>query len=69
MMKSDVAFPITVTFEDGTTETYDNAVSVECDLEYFDSKQATGCSVVDAHGRRLRLKVDMLELQILELEQ
>ena len=66
-MATDVAFPITVTFENGEAEQYASEQELECNLEHFDSETAKGCAVVDAKGRRVRLKLDTLELKELRL--
>jgi hypothetical protein len=66
-MSGDALFPIYVTFEDGSTECYLDIDHLECNLEDFDSEQAPDCSVVDAHGRPLVLKLKMLELKELRL--
>lgn len=57
-MTDKVVFPISVKFEDGTTETYDDVKSLETDLEVFDSESSPDCEVTDALGRRVRLRVD-----------
>jgi hypothetical protein len=56
-MNDDVVFPISVKFEDGTIETYDDVDGLETDLEVFDSDFCTDCEVRDYLGRRVRLKV------------
>jgi hypothetical protein len=66
-MSSDALFPISVTFEDGSTERYANVDELECNLEDFDSEQSPDCLVVDAQGRRLVLKLKMLELKELRV--
>ena len=66
-MKPDVEFPLTVTFEDGSIEQFDSIESLEQDLEDFDSDLDVACHVTDVHGRPVRLKLKMLELQELSL--
>jgi hypothetical protein len=56
-MNDDVVFPISVKFEDGTIETYDDVDGLETDLEVFDSDVCTDCEVRDFLGRRVRIKV------------
>jgi len=56
-MNDDVVFPISVRFEDGTIETYDDVDGLETDLEVFDSDLCAHCEVRDYLGRRIRLKV------------
>lgn len=67
-MSSKVEFPISVRFEDGTVETFEDVDALETDLEVFDSAQATDCEVTDCRGRLVRVKVNMnLVLEKLEL--
>jgi hypothetical protein len=56
-MDDQVKFPISVKFEDGTTDIFNNVGQLETDLEVFDSDSAKDCAVTDACGRRVRLKV------------
>ena len=56
-MSDKVMFPISVKFEDGTIETYDNLAALETDLEVFDSGLATDCEVRDFLGRPVRLRI------------
>ena len=61
-------FPIFVKFEGGEVEAYDSVKSLCLDLEVFDSDNAEGCEVTDAHGRAVRLRVsDRLDLEELSL--
>ncbi len=55
--QSKPAFPIYVKFEDGTVERYDDVMSLETDLEAFDSDLARQCDVRDSLGRKVRLRV------------
>lgn len=56
-MSANPVFPISVKFEDGTIETYNDVEELETDLEVFDSELATDCEVKDYHGRPVRLRV------------
>jgi hypothetical protein len=56
-VSAEVVFPISVKFEDGTIETYNDVEELETDLEVFDSELATECEVRDYQGRRVRLRV------------
>ena len=67
MDKSEVVFPVRVTFENGLVESYSSVIDLERNLEHFDSDTAKGCSVVDALGRQVHLKLDTLELKELSL--
>ncbi|MBD0373866.1 MAG: hypothetical protein ICV60_23845 [Pyrinomonadaceae bacterium] len=62
-----VAFPISVRFEDGEVEQYEDIEAVECNLEDFDSDEDVAAEVRDILGRRVRLKVKLLELNELSL--
>ena len=62
-MQQAIAFPVYVTFEDGTTEAFDDVSDLECNLEHFDSELSPTCSVFDANGQRLVLRIDLLELK------
>lgn len=56
-MKAEVVFPISVKFENGEIETYDDVEDLETNLEVFDSELATDCEVKDRLGRHVRLKI------------
>lgn len=67
MKNAEVAFPVRVTFPNGESESYANALDLEQNLEHFDSDRDAGCYVVDALGRPVKLKLDTLELKELSL--
>jgi hypothetical protein len=56
-MSDAVMFPISVKFEDGTIETYDDVEALETDLEVFDSESSASCEVRDGLGRPVRLRI------------
>jgi hypothetical protein len=56
-MHAKAIFPISVKFDDGTIESYNDVEELETKLEVFDSDLATECEVRDYHGRRVRLRV------------
>lgn len=60
-------FPISVRFEDGEVEEYEDADDLIHNLEDFDSDVDTACDVRDARGRPVRLKLKLLDLQELSL--
>ena len=60
-------FPISVRFEDGEVESYDDVEDLVFNLEDFDSDVDTDCEARDARGRRVRLKLQLLELKDLSL--
>jgi hypothetical protein len=60
-------FPIYVRFEDGEVESYDDVEDLIFNLEDFDSDVSTDCEARDARGRRVRLKLQLLELKDLSL--
>lgn len=60
-------FPIHVRFEDGEVESYDDVEDLIFNLEDFDSDVSTDCEARDARGRRVRLKLQLLELKDLSL--
>lgn len=60
-------FPISVRFENGETESYNDVEELIHNLEDFDSDVATDCEATDAIGRRVRLKLKLLELKELSL--
>lgn len=69
-MKIDnsIHHPITVTFENGEIEAFEDKEDLEMNLEVFDSDLEPDCAIHDAVGRRVRLKIsDDLRLEILEL--
>ena len=67
-MQQAVKFPVYVTFGDGSTNTFDDIADLECNLEHFDSQRSPECLVVDSQGRRLVLRIELLELKELRLE-
>jgi hypothetical protein len=60
-------FPISVRFEDGEVEEYEDADDLIHNLEDFDSDTDTACDVRDARGRPVRLKLKLLDLKELSL--
>lgn len=66
-MDANVGFPISIRFEDGEVQEFQNREDLELDLEYFDSDKAADCEVTDKLGRRLRLKVHALEIKELSV--
>lgn len=66
-MNTDVAFPVSVTFEDGEVERYEDVEHLVCNLEDFDSDVDVECRVTDKLGRTLRLKLKLLELKELSV--
>jgi hypothetical protein len=60
-------FPISVRFENGEIESYDDLDELIHNLEDFDSDLDTDCEARDAFGRRVRLKLKLLELKELSL--
>lgn len=66
-MDADVVFPISIRFEDGEVEEFQNREELELDLEYFGSETSRDCEVRDKLGRRVRLKVHALEIKNLSV--
>lgn len=60
-------FPISVRFENGEVEEYEDVEALIHNLEDFDSDLDTACDVRDARGRPVRLKLKLLDLQELLL--
>jgi len=60
-------FPISVRFENGEIEQYDDLEHLIHNLEDFDSDRDTDCEARDAVGRRVRLKLILLDLKELSL--
>jgi hypothetical protein len=61
-------FPLTVAFEDGSTNKYEDESDLEMNLEDFDSATARDCRVTDAKGREVHLVLKLLSLERLELK-
>ena len=61
------AFPISVRFENGEVEEYENVDELIHNLEDFDSDLDTACDARDAYGRPVRLKLKLLDLKELSL--
>ncbi|HKO96614.1 MAG TPA: hypothetical protein VJU86_06470 [Pyrinomonadaceae bacterium] len=47
MLNNEVLFPVSVTFEDGSVEQYENVEDLELNLEDFDSSSDIDCRVQD----------------------
>ena len=60
-------FPIYVRFENDEVESYEDVEDLIHNLEDFDSDVNTNCEARDARGRRVRLKLQLLELKDLSL--
>ena len=60
-------FPISVRFENGEVEEYEDVDDLIHNLEDFDSDLDTGCDGRDARGRPVRLKLELLDLKELSL--
>jgi len=58
-----VVFPITMTWEDGSTQVLPNLASLECDLEDFDSAREPTCKIVDAEGFDVTVHVSLTWIQ------
>jgi len=63
----EVMFPLTVRFEDGTSEVYEDQRDLELNLEDFDSDYYSGCEVRDALGRQVFLRLKLLKMEELRL--
>ncbi|HKS11068.1 MAG TPA: hypothetical protein VJS13_16075 [Pyrinomonadaceae bacterium] len=61
-------FPISVRFENGEVEEYEDADDLIHNLEDFDSDVNTDCEARDARGRLVRLKLKLLDLKELSLK-
>lgn len=62
-------FPITVLHEDGERWELATPDELAATVEWFDSDTSDGSmTIVDAHGRPVRLKVKALEIQLLEVD-
>jgi len=66
-MDADVVLPISIRFEDGEVEEFQNREELELDLEYFGSETSRDSEVRDKLGRRVRLKVHALEIKNLSV--
>ena len=57
------AFPLTVTFSDGSSLTLESIEDIETELEWCDSEESVGeAEVRDNLGRRVSLRVEALQL-------
>jgi hypothetical protein len=66
-MDSEVQFPVTIRFEDGEVEEFQSREELVCNLEDFDSETDDDCEVRDGVGRRVLLKVSLLEIKRLSI--
>ena len=60
-------FPISIRFENGEVEEYEDVDELIHKLEDFDSDLDTACDARDARGRPVRLKLKLLDLKELSL--
>jgi hypothetical protein len=67
MLNTEVVFPLSVTFEDGSVEKYESVEDLAQNLEDFDSDIDVGCRVDDNLGRAVHLKLKLLEVQELSV--
>lgn len=63
---SSINFPLTLTWEDGSTQTLSDIADIECNLEDFDSSDIPECVVKDANGAVMKLRVSMMWIQELK---
>lgn len=61
-----IAFPITMTWEDGSVQAFSNIGELECNLEDFDSSREPLCKLKDADGFLIRARISMTWIEILE---
>jgi len=61
-------FPITIQFEDGSTEEYQSVKDLECNLEEFDSTKDNDCKVTDASGKEVELMLHLLKIRRLSFK-
>jgi len=67
MPNTNVVFPLSITFEDGSVEQYDSVEDLELNLEDFDSDIDLNCHIEDNLGRPVHLKLKLLEVQWLSI--
>lgn len=68
VMQERPVFPLTVRFPDGETVVVEDRLDAECNLEWLDSDDPDDpVEVLDAQGRSVRLRIEGLEIQTLEL--
>ena len=69
-MKIDpsVKFPLIATFDDGSTEQYDDITNLELNLEFFDSDREDYIQIFDSLGRPVYLILDSLQVKVLKLK-
>ncbi len=62
-----VVFPVQVHFADGSCDSYAGAEALEHNLEFFNPDVDIDYEVTDAFGRPVRLIIDRLKIEVLEL--
>jgi hypothetical protein len=67
MLDTEVVFPISVTFEDGSVELYESIEDLALNLEHFDSSRDIDCRVQDNLGQPVHLILKLLDVQELRL--
>lgn len=63
---NNVTFPLTLTWEDGSKQTFSSVAELECNLEDFDSSREPECQMIDAEGFVVGVKVSMTWVQLLQ---
>lgn len=58
MLNTEVVFPLSVTYEDGSVEQYESVEDLVANLEDFDSDIDVGCHVEDNLGCPVHLKLN-----------
>ena len=64
---TDISFPLTVVFEDGSSEQYENISDLELNLEFFDSGKDTECKIFDNFNRPVFLVLENLIVKKIHL--
>jgi hypothetical protein len=61
-----IQFPLTLIWEDGSSQELVDISDIQCNLEDFDSSKSPQCILTDANGERIDLRVSMTWIERLE---
>ena len=61
-----IRFPLTLIWEDGSSQELVDIADIQCNLEDFDSRKSPQCSLTDANGEEIDLRVSMTWIERLE---
>ena len=61
-----IRFPLTLIWEDGSSQDFVDIADIQCNLEDFDSRESPLWTLTDANGEEIDLRVSMTWIERLE---